>query len=85
MTRRAVVAALLGLGLLVPQSHAAPVDCRQRLAGVDLQSATIADLQRAMAQHRITSRPLVDRYLERIRAYDKPINSIRSLTPRARA
>src|SRR5689334_14806669 len=85
MTRRALVAALLGLSLAVPQGHAAARDCRQRLAGLDLQTATIGDLQRAMAQHRLTSRQLVDRYLDRIRAYDKPVNSIRSLNPRARS
>jgi amidase len=38
-----------------------------------------------MAQHRLTSRQLVDRYLDRIRAYDKPVNSIRSLNPRAQS
>ena len=85
MTRRALVAALLGLGLLVPQGQAAPRDCRQRLVGLDLQTATIADLQRAMTQHRLTSRQLVDRYLDRIAAYDRPTNSIRSLNPRVRA
>jgi amidase len=85
MTRRALAGALLVVGLLVPAGHAAPRDCRQRIAGLDLQTATITDLQRAMAQHRLTSRQLVDRYLDRISAYDKSTNSIRSLNPHARA
>jgi amidase len=95
MTRRhlAGAAGLLVLGLLAPAGEAAAphavgsprADCRARVAGLDLQTATIADLQRAMAQHRLTSRQLVDRYLSRIAAYDKPVNSIRALNPHARA
>ncbi len=94
MTRRllAGAAGLLALGLLAPPSDAAPspvgspaADCRARIVGLDLQTATIADLQRAMATHRLTSRQLVDRYLARIKALNGPVNSIRSLNPHARA
>src|SRR5690348_13709936 len=97
MTRRALLsagtAALLALGALATPGHAAapaPVgspkaDCRARIAGLDLETATIGDLQRAMASHRLTSVQLVDRYLARIKAYDKPLDSIRALNPNARA
>ena len=63
-------------------------DCLQTLEGVDLQTATIADLQRAMADGRLTSAELVDAYTARIAAYDTAgpkLNSVRELNPRARA
>lgn len=55
------------------------------MAGLDLQTATIADLQRALTSGRVTSVQLVQAYLARIKAYDKPINSIRDLSPTALA
>jgi amidase len=95
MTRRLAAGAVsaLVLALVAPAGHAAGphavgsprADCRARVAGLDLETATIADLERAMAQHRLTSRRLVDAYLFRITAYDGPLDSIRSLNPRARA
>ena len=63
-------------------------DCLRELNGVDLQTATIADLQRAMAEGRLTSAGLVDAYAARIAAYDTAgakLNSVRELNPRARA
>ena len=88
MTRRALVGAGLVLALVLPQGQdasAARRDCRAKAGGVDLQTATIADLQRAMTAHRLTSRQLVDAYLGRIKAYDKQLDSIRALNPHARA
>jgi amidase len=93
MTRRLAAGAVsvLVLALIAP-AQAGPrvvgsprADCRARIAGLDLETATIADLERAMGQGRLTSRQLVDRYLARIKAYDGPLDSIRSLNPRARA
>lgn len=45
----------------------------------------IAQLESALASHRLTSRQLVTAYLARIKAYDKPTNSIRELSPTALA
>jgi amidase len=60
-------------------------DCRAHVAGLDLQTASFADLERAMAQGRLTSRQLTQAYLDRIEAYDGPINSIRELNKHALA
>jgi amidase len=95
MTRRLAVAAVItiaagllapaGLAVSEPRAVGSPrADCRARVAGLDLETATIGQLQAAMARHRLTSRQLVDRYLDRIQAYDKPTNSVRSLNPDAR-
>jgi amidase len=45
--------------------------------------ATIPDMQRAMAQHRVTSRELVTQYLTRIALYEKRIHAAISINPRA--
>lgn len=58
-------------------------ECRASIAGLDLQSSTILELQKALAAGRTTSRALVQAYLARIRAYDGHVNSIRALNPDA--
>ncbi|MCW2709131.1 MAG: Amidase [Frankiales bacterium] len=84
--------ALLGLalaatvGLTVPSFGATgspSSDCRAAVAGLDLETASIADLTQALATHRTTSVALVKAYLARIHAYDGPTNSIRELSPTA--
>jgi amidase len=45
--------------------------------------ATIADMQRAMQEHRVTSRDLVTQYLTRIAMYEKVINAAIAVNPRA--
>lgn len=52
---------------------------------VDLMDATVAELLEAMEQGRLTSERLVQMYLDRIEAYDKPLglNSIISINPKA--
>lgn len=73
-------------GQAAPRFVGSPAsDCRARVAGLDLQTATIGDLQRAMQQRRLTAVGLVDAYLARIRAYDTRTNSVLALDPRARA
>jgi amidase len=86
--------ALLGLALAATVGITVPAiattgspkaDCRATVAGLDLQTASIADLQHALATHRTTSVALVKAYLARIKAYDGPTNSIRDLSPTALA
>jgi len=70
-------------------SSAAPYgDCLVLLDGIDLQTATIPQLQTAMVAGTITSRRLTEAYLGRIAAYDHggvKINAIRTLTDDALA
>src|SRR5688572_8876535 len=58
-------------------------ECRPSLAGLDLQTVTIPQLQKALASGKTTSRDLVRAYLTRIAAYDETVNSIRALNPGA--
>ncbi|HVF18693.1 MAG TPA: amidase family protein [Mycobacteriales bacterium] len=62
-------------------------DCLVTLAGIDLQTATALQLQAALASGRISSRQLVQAYLDRIAAWDQApgvvTNSIRALNPKA--
>lgn len=58
-----------------------------RAAELELATATVADLQRAMAAGTLTSERLVELYLARIAAYDQQgpkLNTIITLNPRAR-
>jgi amidase len=87
-----LAAAALAVATALPSDAAAPrfagspaSDCRARVAGLDLQTATAADLQAAMRARRLTSVALVDAYLSRIRSYDKKVNSVRAVNPGARA
>ena len=84
---------LLGLTLAASLTLAVPAvaagtgsprsDCRATVAGLDLETATIADLQHALATGRTTSVALVKAYLGRINAYNGPVNAIRDLSPTA--
>ncbi|HVE98513.1 MAG TPA: amidase family protein [Mycobacteriales bacterium] len=83
------VVTLVCAALGAPPAAAAPKhnDCLVEVAGVDLQTATVADLQAAMASGRLTSRRLVTAYLARIAAFDQapglPLNSVRAVNPTA--
>ena len=60
----------------------------QEMGGVELMELTIAEAHEAMLAGTLTSRQLVEAYLERIRAYDKrgpSFNSIIMVNPRALA
>ena len=89
--RSLLMVALAGSSLALPCADAAapkpigsPVaDCRARLVGLDLQTATIADLQQALQSGRLSSRQLVQAYLGRIKAYDGTTNSVREISPTA--
>jgi hypothetical protein len=80
------LAATLGITVPAVATTGSPkADCRATVAGLDLETASIADLQHALATHRTTSVALVKAYLARIKAYDGPTNSIRDLSPTALA
>lgn len=90
-----LTAAMLLAGCLAAengQGNDAPAgttDCLVRLHGLDLQQATLADLQDALTTGRITSVQLVEAYLARIAAYDAVdgpgprLNSVRAISPTA--
>jgi amidase len=89
-----VAAAATTLGLVSP-ADAAPTPStpstatsraaaiRPVLHGIDLEAATIPDLQRAMGRGRITSAELTGFYLSRIRALDPKVNAVLAVNPDA--
>lgn len=82
----AALPALTGTGATaqVPPAQ----ECGRLVGGVDLQTATIPELQAEMAAGRLTSAALVDAYIARIAAYDTAgpkLNAIRELREQARA
>lgn len=79
----AVIAGTVGPGAAQIRLTTPSRDCRPSVAGLDLQTVTIPELTKALADGRITSRKLVETYLARIRAYDGKLNSIRALNPGA--
>ncbi len=93
--RRFALAPLLVILLGVPGlGHAAvDPDCLVEIGGINLQTATILDFQQALDVGQLTSRQLVERYLERITFFDDAdldgegttLNSIRELHPSALA
>jgi amidase len=82
-------ALLLALPVLPAGSaRAVPRECARTVGGVDVERATVLDLQRAMASGRLTSAALVRTYLARIKAFDHgpgELNAVRALNPRALA
>ena len=80
----AVACVALGGGITSVTATAAPAKgCRSSVAGLDIQTVTIPQLQKALASKKTTSRELVKAYLARIAAYDGHVNSIRALNPHA--
>ena len=84
-----VFAALVCVGLPgVPASGQRKPDPAPPLSAFDVMEKSIDDLQRAMADGKVTARQLVDIYLARIEAYDKrgpALNAIMVVNPAARA
>jgi len=78
MVRLAALGAALALAFVAlrPAGAAPP-------PAFDVREATIADMQRAMAEKRVTARELVTQYLVRIAAYDKTINAAIAVNPHA--
>ncbi|TMK21406.1 MAG: amidase [Actinobacteria bacterium] len=89
MNRRALLAASLVLACCFPAGQkvagaaGSGIDCLATTGGVDLLTATVPQLARALATGRFTSRGLTKAYLRRIRAFDHgtvKINAVRRLT-----
>jgi len=87
-SRAAAILALISLtaGALTATTAraAAPYgDALVTVAGIDLQTATIPELQAAMASGQLTSRQLTQAYIDRINYFDHgciKVNAIRTLT-----
>ncbi len=87
--RRSFLPGVLLLGLVVAACTVseAPLD-EEAEPSFDVVEATIADIHEAMRQGRVTSRELVQHYLDRIEAYDKrgpAVNAIVAINPNALA
>jgi amidase len=86
--RRLVFAPLVLVLLALPElgQAADDPDCLVEIAGVNLQTATIPEIQQALTEGRLTSRQLVERYLARIAFFDTSgpaLNSVREIHPKA--
>lgn len=76
------------LALPGPGRAADDPDCLVDIGGINLQTATIPEIQEALSDGRLTSRQLVERYLQRIAFFDTSgpaLNSVRELHPEALA
>jgi len=76
---RRIVPAIVLLAAASPIAQAPPA----RPAAFTVVEASIGDMQRAMQEHRVTSRELVTQYLTRIAIYDKRINAALAVNPHA--
>jgi amidase len=86
------VAAAVSIGLVSPaaaapvtpsKANSGPGAIRPVLHGIDLEAATIPDLQRAMDHGRISAVELTRFYLSRIRALDPKVNAVLAVNPDA--
>ncbi len=75
VTGGVAIAAVLALSVLARGAAPSP--------SFDVREATIADMQKAMAERRVTSREIVTQYLTRIATYDKIINAALAVNPHA--
>lgn len=79
MHRRIALLILTGASVAActPATPTAPV------APVSVVEASIPDLQKAMTEGRITSRQIVEQYLQRIAIYEDGLNAVIAVNPRA--
>ncbi|MEN3358987.1 MAG: amidase [Mycobacteriales bacterium] len=68
-----------------PDRGSAPAAAHPTLAGIDLERATIPDLQRAISSGRLSAVALTAFYLRRIRAVDPKLHSVITTNPAALA
>lgn len=64
---------------------AACTSSEARSGGFDVVEATIPDMQLAMEEGRVTSRQLVEAYLQRIALYEERLNAVIAVNPNALA
>src|SRR3954470_14009089 len=83
MVRRIVFAILPLAAATVIDPTAVARTFQGRDSTFTVVEASIGDMQRAMQEHRVTSRELVTQYLTRIAIYDKRINAALAVNPRA--
>lgn len=78
-----VTVVVAGLSLVAPAgATATPAGaCFSTVGGLDLETATIPQIESALRKGTVTSRALVQTYLDRIAAYNKPLDAIRTLNP----
>src|SRR5438270_10453648 len=82
----AVLAATLLFSIpAAPQTTPVPARQLPQRHPFSVVEASIADMQRAMADGRVTSRELVRQYLERIGTYDSTLHAVLSVNPNALA
>lgn len=87
-TVRWCLAAMLALGLIAtgtpPAAAAAPVPASSPvLRGIDLEQATVLDLQQAMDSRKLSSVQLTNFYLQRIRQLDPMLHAVIETSPHA--
>src|SRR5438445_10337968 len=78
-----IAAWLFLCAFVVAQANPPYGDSLVTVAGLDLQTVTIPELEAAMASGRITSRQLTQAYLNRIAFFDHgcvKVNAVRTLT-----
>lgn len=79
----------IALACFVVLANASPAlaerDCLRVVAGIDLQTATIPELNRAMSDGVISSQGLVRAYRRRVDAYDERVGAVLRLNPHAAA
>ena len=90
ITRRRLAAVVLCAALLGPAAAGpssarsrGPQECHPSIGGLNLENATIPQLQAGLDAGKFTSKQLVKTYLARIDSYDDRLDSIRTLNPRA--
>ena len=71
--------------VLVASACSAPPPAPASAAPFTVVEASFADMQKAMAEGRVTSRQLVEQYLQRIALYEETLNATIAVNPKALA
>ena len=75
---------LLGVaGVIAAAAACATAPSAPPVAPFSVVEASIADMQQAMAEGRVTSRQLVEQYLQRIALYEERLNGTLAVNPKA--
>ena len=82
-TRVRVSAAATAVASLFAAACSAPPPPPPPAAPFSVVEASMADMQTAMAEGRVTSRQLVEQYLQRIGMYEHTLNATIAVNPKA--